>query len=104
MNLKQNIIIWSLCNLALGACQTKKEKMERYEWSQTLCAPKGYPALIISGGLSNSKPGEKGASFGLWEGTTTNCGWGRSGGGVTNSLKAMPGQSKRKCSKIKNRS
>lgn len=90
MNFKKKLIIWSLCNLALASCQNKKEKMERFNWSQTLCAPKGYPALIIKGSLSNSNPKENGASFGLWAGTTSNCGWGRSGRGVTSSLKAIP--------------
>lgn len=84
------LIIWSLCHLALASCQTKQKTMERFDWSQTLTAPKGYPCIIIKGGLSSSIPNEQGAGFGLWAGGTTNAGWGRVGGVVTSSLKAIP--------------
>jgi hypothetical protein len=84
------ILFVGFLNTQLSSCQPKTRKMEKFDWSHTLSAPKGYPMRIYKGTLKGLNSDDYSASFGLWG--VANEGWGKPSGmvAVGPDLKAIP--------------
>lgn len=84
------LLLGGMINSMLASCQPKENKMEKFDWSHTISAPKGYPMRILRGTLKGLNPGDYSASFGLWG--VANEGWGNPSGMVAMGpdLKAIP--------------